>query len=443
MFEKRKRNLESERGMNMLAGLYKKALLEKRFDEQLLYLYGEKALEVQRERYCRAIDCFIENFGEKDVELISAPGRTEIGGNHTDHQHGRVVAAAVDMDILAVAAKVEDFTIHLQSEGYPMNYVDLSDLEIHSEEINKSNSLLRGVCSRFRQLGRKIGGMEVYTTNNVLKGSGLSSSASFEVLVGSLLNYLYNQGEISPVEIAKTGQYAENVYFGKPSGLLDQSASAVGGFAAMDFRNPEEPEIERIDFDVERYGYTLGIVDTGGNHTDLTPDYAAVPQEMGNVAHFFQKGVLRDVEESVFFSSIPELRTVCRDRAVLRAIHFFQENQRAADLAGYLKEGNFNAFLDTVSASGDSSFMYLQNTYSPSHPEEQGIPLALALCKGFLKGKGACRVHGGGFAGAVQVYVPLEMVSEFRQKAEAVFGEGTFHPLRVRPCGAYCLLVRD
>lgn len=427
----------------MLAGLYKKALLEKRFDEQLLYLYGEKALGVQRERYCRAIDCFIENFGEKDVELISAPGRTEIGGNHTDHQHGRVVAAAVDMDILAVAAKVEDFTIHLQSEGYPMNYVDLSDLEIHSEEINKSNSLLRGVCSRFRQLGRKIGGMEVYTTNNVLKGSGLSSSASFEVLVGSLLNYLYNQGEISPVEIAKTGQYAENVYFGKPSGLLDQSASAVGGFAAMDFRNPEEPEIERIDFDVERYGYTLGIVDTGGNHTDLTPDYAAVPQEMGNVAHFFQKGVLRDVEESVFFSSIPELRTVCRDRAVLRAIHFFQENQRAADLAGYLKEGNFNAFLDTVSASGDSSFMYLQNTYSPSHPEEQGIPLALALCKGFLKGKGACRVHGGGFAGAVQVYVPLEMVSEFRQKAEAVFGEGTFHPLRVRPCGAYCLLVRD
>lgn len=427
----------------MLAELYKKALFEKKFDEQLLYLYGEKALEAQRKRYCRAIEHFIEIFGEKDVELISAPGRTEIGGNHTDHQHGRVVAAAVDMDILAVAARTEDFTIHLQSEGYPMNFVDLSDLEIHSEEINKSNSLLRGVCSRFQQLGRKIGGMEVYTTNNVLKGSGLSSSASFEVLAGSLLNYLYNQGEISPVEIAKTGQYAENVYFGKPSGLLDQSASAIGGFAAMDFKNPEEPEIERIDFDVERYGYSLGIIDTGGNHTDLTPDYAAVPQEMGNIARFFKKDVLRDVEESVFFSSIPKLRAEYGDRAVLRAIHFFQENQRAADLARYLKEGDFNAFLDTVNASGNSSFMYLQNTYSPTHPEEQGIPLALALCKGILDGKGACRVHGGGFAGAVQVYAPLEVISDFRQKAEAVFGEGAFHPLRVRPCGAYRLLLKN
>lgn len=425
----------------MLASLYREAILEKKFDGQFIYLYGEKALEKQRERYCGALDRFTEIFGERDVELISAPGRTEIGGNHTDHQHGRVVAAAVDMDILAVAAKSEQPSIQLQSEGYPLNVVDLSDLEIRQEEINKSNSLLRGVCSRFRQLGWEIGGLEVYTTNNVLKGSGLSSSASFEVLTGSLLNIMYNGGALSPVEIAKIGQYAENVYFGKPSGLLDQAASAIGGFAAMDFANLEEPQVERIDFDVESNGFALCIVDTGGNHTDLTPDYAAVPQEMKQVAQFFGKSVLREVEEREFYRSVQALRPVCGDRAVLRAIHFFQEDRRAGEMAELLKKGDFEAFLKVVNLSGDSSFMYLQNTYSPSHPAEQGIPLALALGKGLLKGRGACRVHGGGFAGAIQAYVPLELVPEFRKGMEEAFGEGSFHPLRVRPCGPYCIVT--
>lgn len=421
----------------MLSAQYKKVILEGKLDEQLIYLYGKKALERQKERYCGALDRFTEIFGEQDVELISAPGRTEIGGNHTDHQHGRVVAAAVDMDILAIAAKREDFSIQLQSEGYPMNLVDLSDLEFHPEEVEKSNSLLRGICSRFRQLGREIGGLEVYTTNNVLKGSGLSSSASFEILVASLLNILYNRGEMSPIETARIGQYAENVYFGKPSGLLDQAASAIGGFAAMDFENPEIPQVERISFDVERNGYTLCIVDTGGNHADLTPDYAAVPQEMKQVAGFFDKSVLREVEESAFYRSIQTLRTVCGDRAVLRAVHFFQENRRAGEMAELLKKGDFEEFLRVVNRSGDSSFMYLQNTYSPSHPAEQGIPLALALAKNLLNGKGACRVHGGGFAGAIQAYVPLALVPEFRKGMEEAFGEGAFHPLRVRPCGAY------
>ena len=423
----------------MQALAYKKAVSEGKIDQQFIYLYGKQALDRQRTRYCRAIDSFIEIFGDLDVELISAPGRTEIGGNHTDHQHGRVVAASVDMDILAVAARTEEFSIQLQSEGYPMNFVDLSQLEARPEEVDKSNSLLRGVCSRFRQLGRQIGGLKVYTTNNVLKGSGLSSSASFEVLVGSLQNILYNGGEIAPTEIAQIGQYAENVFFGKPSGLLDQAASAMGGFAAMDFADPEAPEVERIDFDVERYGYALCIVDTGGNHTDLTPDYAAVPQEMKRAAQFFGKSVLREVDEAEFYPSVRELRRACGDRAVLRAMHFFQENRRAGEMARLLKAGSFEEFLKVVNDSGNSSYMYLQNTYSPSNPQEQGIPLALAVGKRLLNGRGACRVHGGGFAGAVQAYVPLEMAEEFRRGMEEAFGEGAFHPLRIRPCGAYCM----
>lgn len=423
----------------MLASNHLKALDGGEFDAQLAWLYGASQLEAQRARYRAAVERFAEIFGDRETVIVSAPGRTEVGGNHTDHQHGRVVAASVDMDILAVVSPVPEMDIQLQSEGYPLNQVDLSDLSIHQEEINKSNSLLRGVCARFAQLGYRIGGFRAYTTSNVLKGSGLSSSASFEVMAGMVLSELYNDGKLSPVEIAQIGQYAENVYFGKPSGLLDQTASAVGGFVAIDFADPSAPVVEQIALDVEKSGYALCIVDTGGSHADLTPDYAAVPAEMKAVAHELGCEFLRDASEEAFYSRIGQLRECCGDRAVLRAIHFFGENRRAGEQARLLKEGDFQGFLELVLASGRSSFMYLQNVYSPSSVSEQGISLALALCERLLAGKGAWRVHGGGFAGTVQAYVPAGMVEEFRRVMENAFGEGSCHQLRVRPCGAYVL----
>lgn len=423
----------------MLTSKYLEALKGGIFDTQLTWLYGAEKLEVQRERYIKAINAFAEIFGDMDAELISAPGRTEVGGNHTDHQHGRVVAASVNMDVLAVVAPVKELNIRLQSEGYPLNEVDLSDLEIHQEEINKSNSLLRGVCARFVQLGYKVGGFCAYTTSDVLKGSGLSSSAAFEVMTGTVLSELYNEGKISPVEIAQIGQYAENIYFGKPSGLLDQTASAVGGFVAIDFKNPSAPVVEKIELDIEKSGYALCIVDTGGNHADLTPDYAAVPVEMRSIARELGCDFLRDIDVDVFYQNIASLRQKCGDRAVLRAIHFLNENERAEEQAKLLKAGEFEKFLDTVLASGRSSYMFLQNVYSPSNVDEQGISLALALAEQLLSGKGAWRVHGGGFAGTIQAYVPTEMTAQFKAVMEAAFGEGHCHQLRVRPCGAYHL----
>lgn len=423
----------------MLTSNYLKSLIEGTFDSQLSWLYGEEQLTAQRERYISAVKRFVEIFGEMDAEIISAPGRTEVGGNHTDHQHGRVVAASVDMDVLAVVARTTEMEIQLQSEGYPLNQVDLSDLNIHEDEINKSNALLRGVCARFNEFGHKIGGFKAYTTSNVLKGSGLSSSAAFEVMVGTVLSELYNDGKITPVEIAQIGQFAENVYFGKPSGLLDQTASAVGGFVAIDFKDPKLPVVEKIELDIEKSGYALCIVDTGGNHADLTPDYAAVPAEMKTVAHELGCEFLRDADENMFYGKIAQLRESCGDRAIMRAMHFFEENRRAGEQAELLKAGDFQSFLTTVLASGRSSFMYLQNVYSSANVSEQGISLALALCEQLLSGKGAWRVHGGGFAGTVQAYVPTEMTEKFKTVMESAFGKGSCHQLRVRPCGAYQL----
>ena len=427
----------------MQAQKYIKALESGKFDRCLEWLYGEDRVLFQRQRYLAAVKAFSQQFGERDVQILSAPGRTEIGGNHTDHQHGRVVAASVDMDVLAVVSKTEGTEILLQSEGYPINRMDLRELEILEAEKNKSNSLLRGICARFSQLGYQTGAFVAYTTSNVLKGSGLSSSAAFEVLVGTILSELYNQGAIPAVEIAKIGQYAENVYFGKPSGLLDQTASAVGGFVAIDFQNPEVPTVEKISLEIEKCGYALCIVDTGGSHADLTPDYAAIPTEMGSVARALGAEVLRDVDEQRFYANLSLLREQCGDRAVLRAIHFFEENARAKQQAELLKAGDMPRFLQTVLASGNSSFQYLQNVYSPANPQQQGISLALAICHRLLERKGAWRVHGGGFAGTVQAYVPLELVHEFQEVMEQVFGAGSFHQLKIRPCGAYRLRCDD
>lgn len=402
-------------------------------------LYGKQA-DAQRSRYGELARGFQEYFGRGELIYCSAPGRSEIGGNHTDHNCGRVVAAAVNLDIAAAAACNGEMTVRLKSKEFPnMDVVDLSDLSVHPEEKGHSSALLRGVCARMRELGYSVGGFNAYTATQVLKGSGLSSSAAFEVLVVTIINHLFNEGKIDPVETAKIAQYAENVYFGKPSGLLDQMASSVGGFTAVDFRNPEKPEIEKIDFSISDQGYALCVVDTGGNHADLTEDYASIPTEMKSVASFFGKNVLREVDPQDFKKNIAGVRKACGDRAVLRAIHFFEENIRAKEQKDALKSRDFPRFLQLVLESGNSSFQYLQNVYPPENPSEQGLSLALALSEKLLKGKGAWRVHGGGFAGTVQAYVPFDLLEQYKTEMEAVFGEGSCYVLSVRTAGGTCV----
>ena len=398
-------------------------------------LYGNEAAE-QEARYRELAAYFAEEFSAEDaLEFFSAPGRTEVGGNHTDHNNGKVLAAAVNLDVIAAVRKTDNGVISLKSVGYPIDVIDTNDLEVKENEKEKSASLIRGVCARLKALGYNIGGFEAVTTSRVLKGSGLSSSAAFEVLVVTILSHLYNDGKIDPVEAAQVSKFAENVYFGKPSGLLDQMAASVGGFTTMDFADPSAPKIEKINFDLNRYGYALCVVDTGGNHADLTGEYAAVPVEMKSVAAFFGKSVLREVEEADFVKAIPELRGKVSDRAVLRAIHFFDDNRGVDKEVAALKAGDFETFKQLVIASGRSSATHLQNVFAVVNPAEQGVTLALAVIEKLLDGKGAYRVHGGGFAGTVQAYVPLEMLDTFKRDIEAVFGEGACYVLSVRSAG--------
>lgn len=414
------------------------SLGDSKYHDTFAYIYAadEPAIKEQTQRYEQAVQDFAGLFGDsREVELFSAPGRTEIGGNHTDHQHGRVVAAGVNLDVIAVASRNHDGVIRIQSKGYPMDTIDLSCLEVQDKEKNKAASLIRGVAARFEQLGYRIGGFDAYTTSNVLKGSGLSSSAAFEVLVGTMLSHLFNDGEVDAVKIAQIGQYAENVYFGKPCGLMDQTASSVGGFVAIDFADPQNPVVEKIDFDFTQSGCALCIVDTGGNHADLTGDYASVPQEMKEVARICSKEVLRDVPEKDFMDKLPEIRRQAGDRAVLRAIHFFRENERAARLAQALREHDFAEFKRLITQSGESSFMYLQNVYTTKNVREQGLSLALALAQEQLGESGACRVHGGGFAGTIQAFVPVIKLRAFKSEMERVFGANTCHVLSIRPVG--------
>ncbi len=407
-------------------------------NEKFAYIYSadEQAVKEQMQRYEQAVLEFAKLFGqEREVDLFSAPGRTEIGGNHTDHQHGRVVAAGVNLDVIAVVSKNNDNVIRIQSKGYPMDTIDLSDLSVQENEKNKAASLIRGVAARFKELGYEIGGFDAYTTSNVLKGSGLSSSAAFEVLVGTILSLAFNDGKSDAVEIAQIGQYAENVYFGKPCGLMDQTASSVGGFVAIDFKDPSKPVVEKIDFDFAKSGYVLCIVDTGGNHADLTDDYASVPVEMKSVAKVCGKEVLRDVDTDVFNDLIPQLRRECGDRAVLRAMHFFKENERAKAVADALRAGDFEKFKALIIESGKSSFTYLQNVYTTKNVKEQGLSLALAMAEDILEGTGAYRVHGGGFAGTIQAFVPGMKLRAFKSDMERVFGTNTCHVLSIRPVG--------
>ncbi len=408
-------------------------------DETLASVYcaDSAGVAAQKIRYLKAVESFEKIFSQREgLSLFSAPGRTEVGGNHTDHQHGCVLAASVNLDVIAVAAPREDTVITIQSEGFEADRVDISDLTPRSAEAGRSAALIRGVCEGFVCRGFRIGAFDAYTTSNVLKGSGLSSSAAFEVLVGTVLNHLYNEGKIDAVTIAQIAQYAEREYFGKPCGLMDQTASSVGGFVAIDFENPQKPLVRQVGFQFSDCGHDLVIVDTRGNHADLTADYAAIGDEMRDVAAYFGKEFLRQVAPETFYAELGQLKGKVSDRALLRAMHFFAENELAQQEAKTLEAGDFEAFKKQVLASGESSYCLLQNVFSVAHPERQEVPLALALSKRMLAGKGAWRVHGGGFAGTVQAFVPVELTEEYCRAMESVFGSGCCYVLAVRPVGA-------
>lgn len=410
-------------------------------DQRLTELYGAENVAAQKSRYITAIEEFCERYGDKDnLVIFSAPGRTEIGGNHTDHNLGKVLAGSVNLDVIAVCSKTDSEWICVKSEGYPEDKISVNDLSVHENEAGKSASLVRGMAARFQQSGYKIGGFEAYTTTNVLKGSGLSSSAAFEVLIGTVLNGLYNEGAVSPVEIAKMAQYAENEYFKKPCGLMDQMASSVGGIIAIDFKDKEHPLIEKVNFDFSKSGYALCIVDTGGNHADLTDEYASIPEEMKAVAGHFGKSVLREVSKEDILSDLMALREKFGDRAVLRAFHYLDDNERVEKEVEALNQGDFETFKDMIISSGNSSFRFLQNVYAAKNPKEQGLSLALYLAQSILDGKGAYRVHGGGFGGTTQNFVPFDMVEQFRNVMESVFGNGKCHILFIRNCGGVKVL---
>ena len=417
----------------------KQALAGTTLDSRFCEIYDSAALEMQKARYLHAVEEFEKLYGaDREVALYSVAGRSELSGNHTDHNHGCVIAASIDLDIIAVASPSAGSVIRVKSEGFPEDVVDFGVYNApNPARYEKSDSLIAGMVAGFRKEGLAVGGFDAYTTSNVLKGSGISSSAAFEDMIGNILNYVYNDGKVSNVEIAKLAQYAENRFFGKPCGLMDQMACAVGGIIAIDFRDPSAPVIEQTDFDLSAAGYNLCIVNTGGNHADLTGDYASVPAEMKSVAAYFGKEVLRDTDENAVLAAIPALREKVGDRAILRALHFFAENRRVAAQKAALKAGDLDTFLANVIASGRSSFCYLQNVYTTKNVSEQGLSLALCLAERVLSGKRAAwRVHGGGFAGTIQAFVPTEDVAEFRAVMDAAFGEGRCMVLRVRPEGA-------
>ena len=400
-------------------------------------LYADTASESAR--MIAAIERFEELYGSgREVMLLSVPGRSEIIGNHTDHNRGKAMAGAIDRDIIAVVAKNADGVVRLLSEGYRPDSIDLNT-ELSPDRVRRftSHALVAGVAEGLKAAGYEIGGFDAYTTTKVLKGSGLSSSAAFEVMIGNAFNHLYSGGMIDNKAIARVSQYAENVYFGKPSGLMDQMACAVGGFVYMDFEEKDAPRVESVDLSLGERGYSLCIINTGGSHASLNDDYASVPSEMRAVAALFGRSELRGIGESELLDSAQRIRDAVGDRALLRAIHFVRENERVDKAKDALHSGNVDAFLDAVMASGRSSFMYLQNVYTNKKPDEQGLSLALALADGYLDGKqGACRVHGGGFAGTVQVFVKHEDAMGLKSLMDGVFGDGATMILSIRPIGA-------
>jgi len=378
---------------------------------------------------------FAAAFGGMPERYFSAPGRTEIGGNHTDHQRGRVLAAAVNLDTRAAVRVNGTDTIRILSKGYPMSQVKLTELTPVKAEENSTPALIRGVAARFAQMGCQVKGFDAYCESTVLPGSGLSSSAAYEVLIGTIVNALFFDGKATQPEIAMIGQYAENVFFGKPCGLMDQMASAVGNLVTIDFRDKENPVIEPVDFDFASCGHALCIIDSQASHADLTDEYAAIPGELKAVCAQFGKDVLTQIEEGDFYARLPELRKACGDRSVMRAIHVYQENARVPHQVTALRSGNFDKFLELVKQSGYSSYMYLQNVIPAGYKAHQDVAVALALCEHYLNGRGAYRVHGGGFAGTVQAFVPFDILETFRRGIDAALGQGACHVLSIRPQG--------
>ena len=413
-------------------------LKENKIDTKLADIYGEENVKGQKERYIDTVSEFLSVYGEREVSIFSVPGRSEISGNHTDHNHGKVLAGSINLDIIAIASKTDDDVIRIKSKGFDEDVVDTNTYtEPREADYFKSGALIAGMAKAFANGGYNKGGYIAYTTSNVFKGSGLSSSAAFEVMVGNILNYFYNDGKVDNVEIAKMAQYSENVFFGKPCGLMDQMACAVGGFVYIDFEDTKNPKIEKIDFNLSGAGYALCIVNTGGSHADLNEDYASVPGEMCQVAKLLGRDVLRDLTEEDILKNLRNIRRVAGDRAVLRTLHFLRENDRVDAIKSALLSSDIQGFLAGIRESGRSSFEYLQNVYSNADVREQGLPLALALTEGYLKGKEfAARVHGGGFAGTIQVFIKNEDVPGYIDYMDSVFGEGASEAFRIRPKGA-------
>lgn len=412
-------------------------------DPALQRLYGADSFGAPklRQRFLEALEGFEQTFPERTLTgLFSAPGRTEVGGNHTDHQLGWVLGAAVSLDVIGVVSPREDNIIRVQSQGYELEEVDLSRLELVSEEKETSQALIRGIAARFSQFGYRIGGFDAYTASAVMKGGGLSSSAAFEVLIGTVLNHLYNGGLVDPQRIAQVGQYAENEYFGKQCGLMDQMVSAVGGFVSINFGG-ERPQIRQIPFDFSKVHHHLCVTEVGSSHENLSEEYSAIPAEMKAVAACFGQQVLSQVSEEDFYLALPELHGRVNDRAILRAAHFFGETRRAKQEAQALENGDFDRFLELVKQSGQSSFRWLQNIFAPQDPIHQPVSLALLASEHLLGGRGACRVHGGGFAGTIQAFVPDDLLCSYVKTMEELFGPGSCHRLAIRPWGGVCLHI--
>ncbi len=414
---------------------WKERVASPAFTETIRPLYLDKA-QANAPRYVDLLERYENTFGtEGDITLYSAPGRTEIGGNHTDHDNGRVLAAPVNMDIIAAVSPTDDHMIRIRSDERPMIEIDLDDLSIHPSEVNRTHSLIRGMAAKFAEMGAELGGFQAVATSTVLSGSGLSSSAAFEVLIGNILNHLYYGDRADAVQIAQIGQYAENVYFGKPSGLLDQMASSVGNLITIDFKDSDVPVVKKVDVDFEKSGLKLCIINSWASHEDLTDEYAACTVEMHAVAGYFGQKVLRDVDRKDFLQAIPELRKQFGDRAVLRAVHFYQDDARVPKEVQALEAEDFDTFLGLVKDSGRSSWEYLQNIVPTGAKEHQEMAVVLALCDELLQGEGAYRVHGGGFAGTCQAFVPADRIDEFTQTVNRILGGDSCYVLDIRPVG--------
>ena len=411
------------------------------YDNLFLDIYvDEDKISYQKQRYVNAIESYIEEFGEDDVEIYSAPGRSEVGGNHTDHQHGEILAASINLDAIGIVKKTDDMKVSILSKGYTLTTISLENLDMQEEEKETTIALIKGVVAGLANRGYKIGGFKAYITSDVLIGAGLSSSAAYETLIGNIVSGLYNNMSVSAEEIAIIGQFAENVYFGKPCGLMDQMACSVGNMVHVDFADINNPKVEKVTFDLNKYGYSLCITDTKGSHADLTADYAAVPEEMKKVAAFFGKEVLLGLTVDDILENIVKVREQVGDRGVLRALHFIRENERVQKEVSYLSDEDIEGFLKTVAASGNSSYKYLQNVYSNADVQHQNVSLALAISEDFLGDNGVSRVHGGGFAGTIQAFVKNDIVIEYQKIMDKVLGQGACSVLKIRKYGGMKVL---